>query len=238
MIRTYYIRSPHALTFIPVDGEGEGMSGLFSKLHKAIAKPFTKIFKPNTLLGKVADPFGLMSRNVNLGGRIADVVGTAALAVTGAYAVGAASGATGGFWATAGQGASVIGSKTLAAGKAIGGALGTTAKAAAGVLGPALLSGGRVGAMGAEPTATIPQEALMTLPTSGASGAMEGGGIMPLSPSAGGGAMGPDASGYGGSAEVEVTDTMPTDEGPNWLLIAGGAAALFLAYKLATSKKG
>jgi hypothetical protein len=104
-------------------GEVENLSGLFSKLHKAISKVFTKIFPSKTLLGKALDPFGLMNpkRNLNLGGRIADVVGTAALLAAGGYAVGAASGGTGaGFWATAGKGYAVMGKGIMTGAKYVG----------------------------------------------------------------------------------------------------------------------
>jgi hypothetical protein len=108
------------------DGVIAPLTGFFSKIHKKIAKTFTKVFKPKTLLGKIADPFGLYSRNLKLGGKIADVVGTTALVVAGGYAVGAAAGAwgtgaaaagataaTGGFWSGA------LGSTLLTAGKAM-----------------------------------------------------------------------------------------------------------------------
>lgn len=99
-------------------GAVASLDGFFSKAFKKINKTFRKVFKPKTLLGKIADPFGLSSRNEKLGGRIADVVGTAALLATGAYAVGVAGGATGGFWATAGQGASMVGGGIASGAKA------------------------------------------------------------------------------------------------------------------------
>lgn len=107
-----------ALRYLDNDGNQITLDGLFSKLVKALAKPFEKIFPPKTLLGKIMDPLGLNDpkRNLNLTGRVADVVGTAAAVATGAYfagvavagsaAAGSSAAATTGFWATAGLGAS------------------------------------------------------------------------------------------------------------------------------------
>lgn len=121
-------------------GQMQSMNGLFSKLVKALAKPFQKIFPAKTLLGKIMDPLGITDpkRNLGLTGRVADVVGTAAALVTGAYAVGAiaagtaaagttAAGTTG-FWATTGLGASTI-----------GGGLGSAAAWAGKTIAPSLL---------------------------------------------------------------------------------------------------
>lgn len=94
-----------------------GMDGLFGKLVKAVAKPFTKIFKPKTLLGKVMDPAGLLSRNLKHTMKAADVVGTA---VATFYTAGLAAGAGGGFWATTGAGAKLIGGAALKGAKLIG----------------------------------------------------------------------------------------------------------------------
>lgn len=68
-------------------GQMQSMNGLFSKLVKAVAKPFQKVFPAHTLLGKVMDPLGLTDpkRNLNLAGRVADVVGTAAAVAAGGY---------------------------------------------------------------------------------------------------------------------------------------------------------
>lgn len=96
----------HSMKFLNKAGQMETMNGLFSKLIKAVAKPFQKIFPAHTLLGKIADPLGLTDpkRNLNLVGRVADVVGTAAALAAGGYALGAATGATGGFWSTTAAG--------------------------------------------------------------------------------------------------------------------------------------
>jgi hypothetical protein len=113
-------------------GQMQSMNGLFSKLIKAVAKPFQKIFPAKTVLGKIMDPLGLTDpkRNLNLVGRVADVVGTAAAVVAGGWAIGAASaGTAGGFWTTAGAGASAVGS-----------GLGSTAAWAGKAIAPALLA--------------------------------------------------------------------------------------------------
>lgn len=99
------------IRYLDDSGRQVALNGLFSKLVKALAKPFEKVFPPKTLLGKIMDPLGLNdpSRNLNLTGRVADVVGTAAAVVTGAYLAAPAAAAGTGFWATAGAGAANIG---------------------------------------------------------------------------------------------------------------------------------
>lgn len=117
------------IRYLNDQGESVPLSGLFSKLVKSIAKPFQKIFPAKTFVGKLVDPLGLTdpSRNLNLVGRVADVVGTAAAVVAGGWAIGAATaGTAGGFWATTAAGASATGSALGTAGSAIGGALGKT----------------------------------------------------------------------------------------------------------------
>lgn len=112
-------------------GQLQAMNGLFSKLIKAVAKPFQKVFPAHTLLGKVVDPLGLTDpkRNLNLVGRVADVVGTAAAVAAGGWAIGAASGGTAGlgFWATAAKGAAVVGSGIGAVASKVGMGLATAA---------------------------------------------------------------------------------------------------------------
>lgn len=244
MRRTYYLRSRNAFRFSPVDGEGVGMSGLFGNFHKAFSKVFTKVFKPNTLLGKIADPLGLSSRNLKWGQKVADVVGTAAAVVGGGWALGAMAGGAGGFWATAAKGASVFGKGILAGGKAIGGA----GKA----LGVSMLTSGRLGGGGAAPAPEAPTvDGQVISSTSTPLGQMPmGGGFslpqgMPEIPGAGmpGGPMGPpdmsaqEASGQGiPSAEVEIT--APQETGPNWAMIGLGVAAVGLFLYLNRKKKG
>ena len=218
-----------------------GMSGLFSKLVHAVAKPFQQIFPAKTGFGKILDPLGLTDpkRNLNLAGRVADVLGTAATLAAGAYAVGAATGATGGFWATASAGAKTaamkLGSGLMSAGKGAVSVAGAAAKA----LGPtaaAMLVGGG----GAIYPAATAQEGVQTAVD--ASGAYGGGGSMDWGSGGGLGPLGGSASGGGGGAGdmpgavVPVTDTMPSD-GPNWLLIGGFALAALVIYKQFNEKR-
>lgn len=220
-----------------------GMSGLFSKLVHAVAKPFQKIFPAKTVLGKILDPLGLTDpkRNLNLAGRVADVVGTAATLAAGAYVVGAATGATGGFWATAEAGAKTaamkLGSSIASAGK---GAI-SIAGAAAKALGPTAAAM-MVGGGGAIPQAAAAQEGTSgTVDTSGAYGGGgssdwgSGGGLSPLG-STGGANGGGGGAGDMPGAVVPVTDTMPTD-GPNWLLIGGIALAAFVFFNQSKKKR-
>ena len=227
--RQCFLRSENATT--PATLDAYGMSGLFSKLVKSLAKPFTKVFKPHTLLGKIADPLGLMSRNIKWTGKIADVVGTAATLAVGAYAVGAAAAGTGGgFWATAGTGAKLaaakLGSGLAAAGKGAA-ALAAGAAKAMGPTAAAMMVGGS-GAQTVESGGTPPvfteTNAFMgseTLSPIGSTGPMD-------FPSP----MMPDGSGDMPGAVVPVEDVAPAD-GPNWLLIGGItlAAALILMQK-------
>lgn len=112
-------------------GNMQAMNGLFSKVVKALAKPFQKVFPAKTLLGKIVDPLGLTDpkRNLNLVGRVADVVGTAAAVAAGGWAIGAASGTTAGlgFWATAAKGGALAAAKLGLAAKTIGAELATVA---------------------------------------------------------------------------------------------------------------
>jgi hypothetical protein len=123
-----------AIRYRTKTGETKTMNGFFSKLTKALAKPFQKIFPAHTLLGKVMDPLGITdpSRNLNLAGRVSDVVGTAAAVVAGGWAIGAATaGTAGGFWATTAAGASAVGSGLGAAAGKVGLGLATAAATAA-----------------------------------------------------------------------------------------------------------
>lgn len=124
------------MIYIKPSGEIADLSGLFGKLFKKLAKPFTKIFKPHTLLGKIADPLGLASRNAKWGYKIADVVGTAATLAVGGWAIGAAAGGAGGFWSTAALGAKTVGAGALKA----AGALKTGVLKAGKFLAPAVVS--------------------------------------------------------------------------------------------------
>lgn len=115
-------------------GQIQSMNGLFSKLVKAVAKPFQKVFPAHTLLGKIADPLGLTDpkRNLNLVGRVADVVGTAAALAAGGWAIGAATvGTAGGLAATTGAGFSAVGSALGAAAGKVGTGLAIAALTAA-----------------------------------------------------------------------------------------------------------
>lgn len=245
MQRTYYLRSRNAYRFAPIDGEGVGMSGLFSKLHKAISKPFTKIFKPHTLLGKIADPFGLSSRNIKFAGRVADVVGTAAAVVAGGWAIGAAAGGAGGFWATAAKGGSIVGSKLFGGAKAIGAAVKSVgAKGALTMLSASRLGGGGGGA----PEAAEAPPGVIDGQVLGASSMPAG---LPLMPQMSGSStfgppdMGPSPeAGFqaqeqaGGAPGAEVAIEAPALESEtNWLLIGAGVAAVGLLIYL-NRKKG
>lgn len=220
--------------YIKPSGEFAELSGLFGKFVKAIAKPFTKVFKPKTLLGKIADPLGLMSRNLKHTMKVADVVGTAAAVVTGAYVVGAAAGATGGFWATAGAGAKAVGAGLLKAGTAVKGGAVTAAKAILPAVAAAVTTktGQPIPAqMGMDPYAYgASQMAYDPSMYYGASdygaatggGGYGGGGSAPM--------IGPDGV---PEATVEVTDTMP-QEGPGMgtlALVAGAGLLLLIAAK-------
>jgi len=229
--RQCFIRSENA-TIPQLDGYG--MSGLFGKLVNALAKPFTKIFKPHTLLGKIADPLGLASRNLKWTYKVADVVGTAATLAVGAWAVGAAAGgagAAGGFWSTAGAGAKVIGGGALKALSAVKTGIVSGAK----FLAPAaasMFSGGSGPAApqsgGIDPnTYAGPAGDWGSNPQPDAGGGYSGGGGgEPVGVTVTGGGVMPEIPG----ATVEVTDTMPED-GPPWLLIGAAALAIFLIVK-------
>lgn len=210
------------------------LDGLFSKLVKAVAKPFQKIFPAKTLLGKVMDPLGLTDpkRNLNLVGRIADVVGTAATVVAGGWALGAATGGTaGGFWATAGAGAKVAGTAVAKGASWLGSGIGSVAKTAA----PLLMTGAFGGAN------PVQQVQEIQPPQFGDPGLMMGGGQgWEGGASGGGGSAGlwsqsPEAQAMPG-ASVEVVDTMP--DGPNWLLIGGAALAVFFIVNAGKKKGG
>lgn len=127
------------ITYKNKNGQPVSLDGLFSNIHKAFSKVFVKVFKPNTLLGKLADPLGLSSRNIKFAGRLADVAGTAAVTffTLGAGSALMAGGSVGGFGATMLAGAKIAGSAALAAGKFSLSALG---KAAGGALVAAALS--------------------------------------------------------------------------------------------------
>jgi len=210
------------------------LDGLFSKLHKKISKAFQKVFPAKTLLGKVLDPLGLTDpkRNLNLAGKVADVVGTAAAVVAGGWAIGAAAGATGGgFWATAGAGAKVVGAgaklagtKLLGAAKFIGGGIGTVAKSAA----PLLLSG----AFGGSKPAAEADAMGQPWPSIDPNATYPDGSYIDPGGYAGGGGGGPSSwqsigQGEMPGATVPVEDEMP---GPNWLLIGGIAAVAYFVF--------
>ena len=110
-------------------GQMVALDGLFGNVFKALAKPFTKVFKPHTLLGKIMDPLGANSRNLKTATKVADVVGTAVATfyTMGAYGALAAGGSIGGFGATVAAGAGMAGSGALAAGKFLLANLGKTA---------------------------------------------------------------------------------------------------------------
>jgi hypothetical protein len=212
------------------------LDGLFSNLIKAVAKPFQKIFPAKTVLGKILDPLGVTDpkRNLNLAGRVADVVGTAAAVVAGGWAIGAAAAGTGaGFWATAATGAKVAGAGLLKGAGWLGGGIGTVAKAAV----PLLLSGAMGGgAPAAQQIAALQPPSLGfdpsvgTIPGMDMGGAASGGG-------GGGGTFGTWSQGEGANlpgATVEVTG----DTGPNWLVIGAGAVAVFLVVRSMNKKKG
>lgn len=113
-------------------GQTVSLDGLFGKVFKALAKPFTKVFKPHTLLGKIMDPLGANSRNLKTATKVADVVGTAVVTfyTLGAGAALMAGGSVGGFGATVLAGANIAGSAALSAGKFVLGNLGKTAASA------------------------------------------------------------------------------------------------------------
>jgi len=232
-------------------GQMQAMNGLFSKIFKAVAKPFQKIFPAHTLLGKIVDPLGLTdpSRNLNLAGRIADVAGTAASLAAGGWAIGAATSlaatgsatAAGGFWSTAGLGAQVAGSAALHALGAVASGTGTVLKA----LAPALLMGGGGGQAQAQPQGQSLSDAQMAAwanqgYATGATPDMTGQGASGGTVYSGGGGGGGSYTLPDGSmgATVPVTDTMPpTSSGMPLLLIAGGAVLLFaLAKKRQTAR--
>lgn len=212
------------LKFRNKEGQMQTMDGLFSKVFKAVAKPFQKIFPAKTLLGKIVDPLGLTDpkRNLNLAGRIADVAGTAATLAVGGYALGAASGATGGFWSTAAAGGKLAAGAAWKGLTAVGGAAGSAVKA----LAPALLAAG-AGGGGAQPqTMTQPQMDAWS----------QYGGAQPVDMSSGYGAAAGGGGGGGAytmpdgtpGAVVPVEDTMP-DSGMSpliWIALAAGAIIL------------
>lgn len=163
------------IKYLDKQGQMQSMNGLFSKLVKAVAKPFQKIFPAKTVLGKIMDPLGLTDpkRNLNLAGRVADVVGTAAAVVAGGYALGAyaagtaaagsAAAGTTGFWSTAALGASTAGNALLAAGKVVGGGL----LSAAGKVGGALAATALTSALLPKPSAPVQTPDGVILPGEG-----------------------------------------------------------------------
>ena len=214
-----------ALKFIDKAGQMQTMNGWFSKIVKAVAKPFQKIFPAKTLLGKVMDPLGLTDpkRNLNLVGRVADVVGTAAALAVGGYAIGAAAGATtSGFWATSAAGGKIAAGAAWHALSSVGGAVGTAAKT---VL-PVLLAGAASGGGAAQAQAAPAGSTGYYDPNAGA-----GQGVYDAT--AGYAASG----GGGGGGAYTLPDgtpgaTVPVNGSiggiPPALLIAGGVAALLL----------
>lgn len=213
------------IIYLTPSGEVADLSGLFGKLVKGIAKPFTKVFKPKTLFGKIADPLGLMSRNLKHTMKVADVVGTAAAVATGAYAVGLAAGGAGGFWATAGVGAKTVGAGLLKAGTAVKGAAMSAAKAILPAVAAAATNktGQQMPIMqAADPYAYgAGQMAYDPAMYYGASGAYGGGATIDPGLTYSDGIPG---------ATVEVTDTMP-QAGPGLgtvALLAGAGLGLYL----------
>lgn len=217
-----------SIMYVKPGGEIATLDGLFGNLVKALAKPFTKIFKPHTLLGKIVDPLGLASRNLKWTQKAADVVGTAAVVVAGGWALGAATAGTGaGFWATAGAGAKVAGAAALKAATGIGSA----AKWAAGAIAPALLGkgGGAEAPAGSQvPQGILPSEMPIGYQPGGDTGMMPygGGGGMVSGPSVdpnSGMTIGPD--GIPGKT-VEVTGE--SENNFPWLLLGAGAVGIML----------
>jgi predicted transglutaminase-like cysteine proteinase len=216
-----------AITFRNKEGQMQTMNGLFSKVFKAIAKPFQKIFPAKTLLGKIADPFGLTDpkRNLNLAGRVADVVGTAAALAVGGYAIGAAAGGSaGGFWATSAAGGKLVAATAWKGLAAMGGAAGTAAET---VL-PALLmtAAGGGGVAQAQPQDSGMTQAQMDAwgqygtPQDASAGTTYSGG------GGGGGAFTlPDGT---PGATVPVTDTMPGSSATPILLAAAAVGVLVI----------
>ena len=225
------------MIYMKPTGEIADLSGLFGKLFKAIAKPFTKIFKPKTLLGKIMDPLGLASRNAKWGYKIADVVGTAATLAVGGWAIGAAAGGAGGFWSTAALGAKTVGVGALKAATA----LKTGVVSAGKFIAPAVVS-----ALANKEKAPAVDTTMPGLPDYSGQGpgyetgfgAGSGGGY------SGGGGGGPyvdpnegtytDASGTLGKT-VEVTEDAGTNMMP---ILAIGAAAVGLYFLTAPKKRG
>ena len=197
------------IRYLNNNGTMVSMDGLFSKLVKALAKPFEKIFPPKTLLGKIMDPLGLNDpkRNLNLTGRVADVVGTAAALVTGAYLAAPAAAAGSGFWATAGAGA-------MNAGAIIGSKLGY---AAAGLVASSLLAKVQAGqALTPAEQQQLAQNGYTYTPAS-----IYG----PATVTAGGGGGGGDFSGMPAGTQAMQTSAFPI------VPVALGAALLYMIIK-------
>lgn len=221
------------LKFKDKQGQMQTMNGFFSKVFKAVAKPFQKIFPAKTLLGKIVDPLGLTDpkRNLNLAGRVADVVGTAATLAVGAYAVGAAGGAAGGFWSTAGAGAKMTGAAALKAGAKVAGWAGTAAKTVA----PLLLAGGGQRAPQEMAPGITPEQAAAW--SQYAPGSADYATAAPAGYATGGGGGGgaytmPDEM---PGATVEVTDTANRSSLTLPILAAAAVAGIYLATR---KKKG
>lgn len=207
------------------------LDGLFSNIVKSIAKPFQKIFPAKTVLGKILDPLGLTdpSRNLNLVGRVADVAGTAAAVVGAGWAIGAATAGTGGgFWATTATGAKVAAAAAGKAAAGIGKGIGAVAKAVA----PALLTGSFGGSNPAVETGQVQLPQYGIDPYSVSTGDQ---GYLSYTGGGGGGPLYTGLPDSQGSATVEVTGEMP--KGPNWLLIGGAAAVIFMVM-YSSRKKG
>lgn len=225
-----------AIKYLDKAGQMQTMNGLFSKLVKAVAKPFQKIFPAKTLLGKVVDPLGLTdpSRNLNLVGRVADVVGTAAAVVGTGYLIGAAAGgsAASGFWGTSALGGKIAGAAALKAGGSLFAGLGKAAI-------PLLMAG----AVGNQGTAAQGPGGLPMSPDQAAvwnqmNPSYPGAASVPGSYTSAGGFGAGGSGGYVASdtmpgATVAVEDTLPRSNVIP-LVLMGAAALLILTRKKGT----
>jgi predicted transglutaminase-like cysteine proteinase len=217
-----------SLKFRNKEGQMQSMDGLFSKITHAIAKPIQKVFQPKTLIGKIFNTATLgvfdPSRNLGLLGRVADVAGTAATLAVGGYALGAASGATGGFWATSAAGGKLAATAAWKGLASLGGAAGSAIKAVA----PAILMAG--GGQGQQVVQASPQDAAIAQGQAAAwdqYGSGASGGSMAASGGGGGGGAFtlPDNT---PGATVPVTDTMPQASAMPLVLVGVAAVGLVL----------
>jgi len=143
------------------NGTEQSLDGMFGKVFKKATKIINKVIKPKTVLGKIADPLGLTSRNIKWGQKLADAAGYTFLAMGAGYGIGAAArggyfgaaaantaAGSSGFFNTAMTGAKVL-STAITGGYAGGAAAAVPAAATSGgfwatsgkLLGPMLLQG-------------------------------------------------------------------------------------------------